>query len=820
MSLSVKQFTAIVQGSNLGSGEGTIETIVFDSRRIRQTQNALFIAFVTKGNDGHKYLESAYNSGIRLFLVHEVPKTDWAAKAQFIIVPDTLRAWQKVAQEIRKEYAGPMLAITGSNGKTIVKEWVSTLLANFGKVAKTPGSYNSQIGVPFSLWALRPDHEYAIFEAGISEPNEMVFLRDMLRPTVGLITNIGSAHDAFFENREQKLKEKLALFDGCPRLIYRRDNSLVHNGILSHPWTQKPELFSWGSEPTNDLVLISEQSSDHGYRQLWFFNDISFKTEIPFRDAASRENAGHALAVALSLGIEPKALKEHFSALPEIEMRVQINRGIKGCTLINDFYNSDWESIQNALDLLSEQKQHDQHSLILSDLVQNSFEEAVYQQTANRLSKDSWKNAFFVGPHWPKYKSQLPANALFFETTEELIKASQVFNFEKEAILIKGARAFALEKMARILSLREHPTQLEIDLKSLAHNYKYFRSIIRPETRLMVMVKAFSYGTGGYEIANVLRFNGANYLAVAYPDEGVELRNAGINLPILVLNSEERNFDILLRFCLEPEIYSLNQLKRFIAAANAQDLTDYPIHLKLDTGMHRLGFMENELEGLIQLLKGTKAVRVTSVFTHLAASDNEEERDFTLSQIERYKGLTARLKSGLGYSFTQHVLNSSGITHFPEAQFDMVRLGIGLYGISSQIEEQERLQLVGRWVSEVAQIKTVKKGSTIGYGRSYKAEQDMRIAVVSLGYADGLSRSLSNGTGQLYWRGHALPIVGRVCMDMTMVSIGDLDIQEGDEIVVFETPEQLKKLAEAMQTITYEVLTSISNRVRRVYLQE
>ncbi len=334
------------------------------------------------------------------------------------------------------------------------------------------------------------------------------------------------------------------------------------------------------------------------------------------------------------------------------------------------------------------------------------------------------------------------------------------------------------------------------------------------------MVKAFSYGTGGYEIANVLRFNGAHYLAVAYPDEGVELRNAGINLPILVLNSEERNFDILIRFCLEPEIYSINQLKRFIAAAKAQKLTDYPIHLKLDTGMHRLGFMENELEDLIQLLKGTQAVRVASVFTHLAASDNEEERDFTITQIELFKGLTARLKSELGYSFTKHVLNSSGITHFPEAQFDMVRLGIGLYGISSQIEEQERLQLVGRWVSEVAQIKTVQKGSSIGYGRSYVAEKEMRIAVVSLGYADGLSRSLSNGIGELYWKGHALPIVGRVCMDMTMVSIGNLDIQEGDEIVVFETPVQLKKLAGAMQTITYEVLTSISNRVRRVYLQE
>lgn len=721
---------------------------------------------------------------------------------------------------MRKQYSGPLLALTGSNGKTIVKEWVSTLLAGFGKVAKTPGSYNSQIGVPFSLWALRPDHEFAIFEAGISEPGEMPYLQNMLRPSVGLITNLGGAHDEFFESRPQKLNEKLSLFEGCPLLIYHRDNSVIHDGIENYSWKKKPDLFTWGSDASNNLVLKNSESTAKGFKHTWDFGGEVFSTEIRFRDLASRENAGHALAAALSLGIEPKALQPLFAELPEIEMRVQITRGIHSCTLINDFYNSDWESIQNAFELLNEQKQHAYHSIILSDMVQNSSEGSVYLQTAKRLSNGNWKHLILIGKRWRELKEELPGETVFYESTKDLLADLRNLNFENEALLIKGAREYALEKIARILSLREHPTQLEIDLSAIAHNYKHFRTIIRPETKLMVMVKAFSYGAGSYEIANVLRFQGADYLAVAYPDEGVELRNAGIQLPILVMNTEERNFEVLIRHHLEPEIYSINQLERFIAVAEQAEVVNYPIQIKFDTGMHRLGFFESEIEGIADRINATQSVRVAAVFTHLAASDDLEEREFTLLQIDRFQGLAARLKTLLGYSFLRHTLNSSGITHYPEAQFDMVRLGIGLYGISSNPKEQELLRISGRWVSEVAQIKEVRKGESIGYGRSFYAPKDMRIAIVSLGYADGLSRGLSNGVGQVYWKGHALSIIGRVCMDMTMVAIGSLDIKEGDEIVVFETPQQLRELAKAMNTITYEVLTSISGRVRRVYLQD
>ncbi len=799
---SVRQLADIAGGSLHGTSEEVIGRLYFDSRRITRSRNALFVALQTEQNDGHRYLNEAYDQGIRNFLVRALPDPPFN-NARFIVVPDTLTALQQWAAHHRCQFTGPLVAITGSNGKTIVKEWAATLLSGFGRVHKTPASYNSQIGVALSLWGLRPDHQFGVFEAGISKPGEMKSLREMLRPTIGLITNIGEAHAEHFGSQSEKLHEKLSLFDGCSLLIYHADNELIAAGIKSYPWKEKPQLLTWGTDEGNDLCWTDE-----------------LRDAVPYQDAARQEDAAHAMAIGMALGIAPQALKEKLGTLPEIEMRVQMTRGRQGSTLINDYYNSDWESIENALSYLAEQHQNEHKSIILTDLVENSHDQGVYERVVERLKAFRVHQLLLIGPNWKRYAGQLTGLVHWFGSTDELLSQLHRFSFNDEAILLKGARRFALERVARQLALREHPTVLEIRMTALIHNLRYFRQRIKKDTQIMAMVKAFSYGTGSYEIANALRFHRITYLTVAYPDEGVHLRNRGIELPILVLNSGQRNFEMIIRNELEPELYSINHLRRFVLQAEMLGARSYPVQLKLETGMNRLGLAGSDLDEAIAVIRSTTSVRVKAVFTHLAAADDPTERSFTLGQIEKFRRLTARLETALGYPILRHVLNSSGITHYPEAQFDLVRLGIGLYGISSDASEQSHLQLVGRWVSEVAQVKEIKAGETVGYGRSFRARKNMRIATVSLGYADGLPRKLGNGVGQLYWKGHALPIAGHICMDMCMLEIGDWPVEEGDEIVIFETVAQLQKLAAAEETIPYEVLTSISGRVHRVYLQE
>ncbi len=802
MRYSVEQLADIAGAAITGNKETTVERVYFDSRRITHTQNALFVAVKTHQNDGHRYLRDAHDRGIRIFLVDHLPD-ELLSESTFLNVQNTLNALQKIAAHHRNSFHGPLVAITGSNGKTIVKEWAATLLSEHRKVAKTPASYNSQIGVALSLLGLKEDHQFGVFEAGISKPGEMDALREMLRPTVGLITNIGEAHGENFESRDQKLSEKLSLFDGCERLIYCADDEVISQGISVYRWIKKPALFSWGQSPENDLHWTGEWAD-----------------AVPYGDSARRQDAAHAAAIAATLGIAPQVLKEKIKQLPEVEMRVQMTRGRNGSTLIHDYYNSDWESIENALSYLGEQHQNERKSIVLTDILENSHDHGVYERVVEQLNDFGAERLILIGSQWKRYLNQLPGHAQWFESTDALLAELDDLHFHDEAILLKGARRFALERVSRRLALREHPTVLEIRMPALIHNLRYYRENVRSDVKLMAMVKAFSYGTGTYEIANVLRFHRIDYLAVAYPDEGVHLRNEGIDLPILVLNSEQRNFEVLIKYRLEPELYSIPHLCRFIETAEQLGVTDYPVQFKIETGMNRLGIDESDLDTAISALKATNAVRVKAAFTHLAAADDPSEREFTLGQLDLFGRLTARLTTGLGHSFLRHALNSAGTTHYPEAQFDMVRLGIGLYGISSDESEQPLIQLVGRWVSEVAQIKKVKAGDSIGYSRAYRAEKNTRIATISLGYADGLPRKPGNGVGRLYWKGQSFPIVGRVCMDMCMIEIGDAPMSVGDEIVVFETAEQMWQLARDMDTIPYEVLTSISNRVRRVYLQE
>lgn len=802
MNYSVEQLAEITSASIHGPTERIIERVFFDSRRITQPKNALFAALKTPQNDGHRYIADAYARGIRCFIVEHLPD-EVPEDATYLTVQNSLEALQKIATHHRKSHKGPLVAITGSNGKTIVKEWVSTLLSHFDKVAKTPASYNSQIGVALSLLRLKPEHQYGVFEAGISMPGEMESLKNMLRPTVGCITNIGDAHGENFEDQQQKLFEKLSLFDGCLLLVFCCDDPKVVSGIKAYPWKSKPDLFCWGKGPGADLKWTDE----------W---DMA----VPYSDLARRQDAAHAVAIAVALGIAPQALFPLLSSLPEVEMRVQMTRGRNGSTLIHDYYNSDWESIENALSYLGEQHQNEKKGILITDILENSHDRGVYKRVIERLNDFNADLLVVIGPEWKQYLDMLPAGTLWFNDTSSLLDELTTLEIKDHALLLKGARKFALERVSQRLALREHPTVLEIKMPALIHNLRYFKSKIDKDVKLMAMVKAFSYGTGTYEIANVLRFHRIDYLAVAYPDEGVHLRNQGIDLPIFVLNSEQRNFEVLIRHQLEPELYSLPQLTRFIETAEHMGLKDYPVHLKLETGMNRLGISGDDLDSAINALNETSAVRVKAALTHLAAADDPDQHQFTLGQIDLFQRLTARLATRLGHSFMRHVLNSAGATHYPQAQFEMVRLGIGLYGISSDPEEQKKLQIVGRWTSEVAQVKKVKKGESVGYGRAFIAEKDTRIATISLGYADGLPRSLGNGVGQVYWRGTPYPIIGRVCMDMCMIEIGEDDINEGDEIVLFESAHQLWELARRMETIPYEVLTSISDRVRRVYLQE
>lgn len=804
MKYSVQQVAEFTHGELHASNDldRVIQRVYFDSRRINKPLNALFVALKTDQNDGHKYILDAYDRGVRSFLVSQLPAKK-LEDASFILVENTLDALQKLATEHRRNFEGPLIAITGSNGKTIVKEWAATLLTGHGKVHKTPSSYNSQIGVALSLLGLRPDHQVGVFEAGISQPGEMAALREMLEPTIGLITNIGQAHSENFPNQQEKLKEKLSLFDGCPVLIYEADNPLIVQGIQDYPWEVRPRLLGW-SRTESDFLIWTDELAEL----------------VPYKDAARQEDAAHATAIATALGFHLDKLKGELSKLPEVQMRVQLTRGRNSSTLINDFYNSDWESIENALSFLNEQKQNPRKSIILTDLVENSHDEGLYRRLAQRLKDFNPHQLIVLGPQWKQFMDELPDGAHWFDSTGSLLAELNTFDFQNVALLLKGARQYALERVARRLSFREHPTVLEIRTHLLTHNLRYFRQRIHKGTQLMAMVKAFSYGTGTFEIANILRYHHVDYLAVAYPDEGVHLRRQGIDLPILVLNSEQRNFEVIIEHQLEPEIYSLGHLQRFVLQAEMLGVKGYPIQLKIETGMHRLGLTEEDLEDAIRIIQDSTSVQVKAAFTHLAAADDPQERPFSLEQIARFERSTRLLEDRLGYSFLKHVLNSSGISNFPEAQFDLVRLGIGLYGVSNDPSEQKHLRLVGRWVSEVAQIKHVKAGETVGYGRAFTAENDTRIATVSLGYADGLSRRLGEGVGKLYWKDRDFPIAGRVCMDMCMLDIGDAPIQEGDEIVVFERPDQLLDLARALGTIPYEVLTSISTRVRRVYLQE
>ena len=835
---------------SLADGEAEITTLLTDSRNLAADQSALcgvlFFAIRTKKGDGTRYLEDLYERGVRNFVVPDDCGTT-LTDCNIWHTADVVDALQRIAAAHREAFPLPVVGITGSNGKTIVKDWLVQLLGDDRRLCVSPKSYNSQIGVPLSVWQLTPEHQMGIFEAGISEAGEMTRLQHVIQPSIGIFTNIGSAHDENFLTRGQKIAEKLQLFIHCDVLIYCADHKEIHSLIAER---LSVKTYTWGSSEDCDLQLLSTDISSHG-TTLTIANNSSlltphssFVVEIPFTDRASQQNAMHCIALMCYLGYSPEVIADRCRRLTPVEMRLEMIEATSGCLLINDSYSLDMGSLTIALDFLQHDRRHLRHTLILSDMMQTGIpDRELYSQVADQLRQRGISRLIAIGPALCRCRSLFEKiTTSFYESTEEFIAKFNRADFQSETILLKGARIFGFERIAKLLQRRSHETIMEVDLDALLHNLGYYRSLLKPTTKLMCMVKAASYGAGKVEVASALQWAGADYLTVAYADEGVELRRGGITLPIMVMNPEEAAFDDIIRYDLEPDIYSFRVLESFAARAALQGKC-VPIHIELDTGMHRLGFGEKDIETLasalvrsselgVQSCPGAAAITpnselrtqnslsVRGIFTHLACSEDPAEDEFSRLQISRFTEWSSHLKALLpGQKPICSILNSSGITRFAEAQMDMVRLGIGLYGISPEPEVQAHLRQVSRLVTRISQIKDIPQGESVGYNRSWVAQRPTRLAILSIGYADGLNRHLA-GTGHVLVGGKEAPIVGKVCMDMCFVDVTGIDCHEGDRVVFFGDGDLLQRNAAAAGTIPYELLTSVSPRVKRVYVQE
>jgi Alr-MurF fusion protein len=817
---SLSKIADITGGRQEGSTDLTIHQLLIDSRSATATSSSLFFAIQGRQHDGHRYITELYQRGVRAFVVSVMPEqfTTFTG-AGFIVVSDTLTALQQLARYHREQFSCPVVAISGSNGKTIVKEWLYHCLSDNFTITRSPKSYNSQVGVPLSIWLMDENTTMGIFEAGISLPGEMMKLQQMIQPDIGIFTNIGEAHQESFENIDQKITEKLRLFYNCHTLIYCHDHQPIRDAIEKTPELAGVRLFSWSATTKAD-VQVAGISIHEGKTSLKISHkDLRVEITIPFTDDASVENAMHCLVMMLLLKTDSRTIVSKMSGLFPVAMRLEQKSAIHDCTLINDSYNADINSLSIALDVLNRQLQHERKTLILSDILQSGKRQhELYRMVAALVKGKGITRIIGIGENITKNASLFTTPGDFYETTQAFIHDFNPAAFRNEAILLKGSRQFEFEKIAALLEQKKHTTRIEINVNALVHNLNYFRSLLHADTKIMVMVKALSYGSGRHEIAGILQFQGVDYLGVAIADEGVSLRQAGITLPIMVMNPEAESFDSIIEHRLEPEIYGFGMLDLFQKAVNRNQEIDYPVHIKLDTGMNRMGFMASETETLCQELTRLKNIRVCSVFSHLAGSDEEEFDDFTRSQIALFKQASDDIIRTLGYPVIRHILNTSGIERFPEAQFNMVRLGIGLYGISSV--DQRNLRNVSTLKSTILQIKPVEPGATVGYGRKGKPEKSSLIAVIPVGYADGLNRRLSNGKGVFLVNGKRAPIVGNICMDMTMIDVTETGAKEGDEVVIFGEGNPITTLARQLNTIPYEILTGVSERVKRVYFQE
>jgi len=789
-----------------------IDNVSIDSRSLQNNAGTLFFALSGQNRDGHQYIVSLIEKGVLNFVVNHIPG-EALNNANFFVVNNTLTALQDFAIYYHGLYNFPVVVITGSSGKTIVKEWLNFLLSPDYTIIRSPKSYNSQVGVPLSVIAINERHNLGIFEAGISTVGEMEKLEPIIRPDIGILTNIGSAHDEGFSNRQEKIREKLKVFARVKTLILQK------NAEVEAELNSSIKTFTWSFEPGADVSISTRKVNSSTVLSI-SYNDIHFDAAIPFTDDASIENAINCLMFMLYLDYNPATIISRLAGLYPVELRLQVKNGINSCTIIDDSFSSDYQSLKIALDFLEQHKTHQKKTIILSDVFQSGFDaDLLYTKVAKILASHDMSRVIGIGEKISTQLANFP-NFYGYKTTQQFLAHYRAKSFENETVLIKGARSFRFDEIVVSLEEKTHETVLEINLNAIVHNLNFYRAKLKPETKIMVMVKAFGYGSGSYEIAKALSHEKVDYLGVAFADEGISLRNAGITTPIIVMNPESSAFAAMAAYNLEPEIYSAKELLAFITVAQQKNLSNYPIHIKLDTGMHRLGFEGYQLEELISLLKNNNLVSVKSIFSHLSSSDVPEYKDFTLAQISKFDEWSHSLMQALEIDPIRHILNTSGIYNYPQAQYNMVRLGIGLYGVGNDKTEYKSLENVGTLKTIILQIKEIPAGESIGYSRKFRTNEPITIATLPIGYADGIPRRWGNETGYVLIKGKRATITGTISMDMMMVNITGIDCKEGDTAIIFGKDPSVVSIAKALGTIPYEILTSISQRVKRIFYKE
>ena len=822
MRYTIENVTALIGARRFGHSATQVEWLLTDSRSLVFPETTLFFALRTKVGDGHRYVADLYRRGVRNFVVGTLPAEHETAfpDANFLQVMSPLKALQRLAERHREEHDIPVIGVTGSNGKTVVKEWLYQLLSPTLHVTRSPKSYNSQVGVPLSVCLLGEHSEIGIFEAGISQPGEMAALRAIIQPTIGVMTNIGPAHQENFESVEEKCHEKLSLFQDAKVLVYCADDAVVDECVATS--LLRGERLAWSRRnPSAALFVSAVETLERGTRITYRFHGAEAAMTIPFTDEASTVNCIHCLAVLLSLNFSAEEIASRMKRLEPVAMRLEVIQGVRNCTLINDTYNSDAASLDIALDFMARRPeiQNKQKVLILSDMFQTGLPATeLYAKVAELLNRRAIDHFIGVGPEISHAHSLFLMKKSFFPSGEALAASGLLDTLHDSLVLIKGSRPFGFEKITAALSLRVHETTLHVNLDALAGNLNYYRSFMKPETKMVCMVKASAYGAGSVEVAKTLQDRGVNYLAVAVADEGAELRRAGITAGIIVMNPEMTAFKTLFDYELEPEVYNFKLLDALIKAAEKEGIQGFPVHIKLDTGMHRLGFDPRlDLPALIDRLHHQTSVIPRSVFSHFVGSDSPDFDDFSARQFALFDEASKTLQAAFPHKILRHICNSAGIERFPERHLDMVRLGLGLYGIDPI--DNRSLQNVTTLRTTILQIRECPKGDSVGYSRRTVLERDSRIAAIPIGYADGLNRHLGNRRGYCLVNGQRADYVGNICMDVCMIDVTDTDCREGDTVEIFGDNLPPAELARLLDTIPYEILTSVSDRVKRIYFQ-
>ena len=829
MKYSIEKVATLIGARRYGTHQGDIRWLLTDSRSLCFPEETLFFALKTQRNDGHRYIDDLYRRGVRHFVVEQVPEHYEARfpEANFLRVPHTLAALQRLAERHRDEFDVPVVGITGSNGKTMVKEWLYQLLLPSQKIVRSPRSYNSQIGVPLSVWLLNEQTEVGVFEAGISQPGEMLALRDIIQPTIGVLTCLGSAHQENFRSMEEKCMEKLELMHDTQAMVYCSDNDVVSRCIRRMHYQGEKIFWSQCDEQATLFVKAVEKGK---VTYVWQGEEYAY--EIPFIDEASIENSITCAATALCLGITPEQLAERMPQLEPVAMRLEVKQGQRGCILINDSYNSDVNSLDIALDFMNRREVSSTKTLILSDMFQTGVSpETLYAQVSDLCVKRGISKFIGIGPELTAQADKiLIADKQFFADVQHFLSSEAFVGLRNELILLKGARTFGFDQITEQLEQKVHETILEVNLNAVVENLNYYRSFLKPDTKMVCMIKADGYGAGAVEIAKTLQDHHVDYLAVAVADEGVTLRKAGITANIMIMNPEMTAFKTMFDYDLEPEVYSFRLLDALIRAARKEGITGWPVHIKLDTGMHRLGFnvsensgdsgesVNSEIDELIDRLKHQNAVIPRSVFSHFVGSDSDDFDTFSAMQFAKFDAASKKLQAAFSHKILRHMDNSAGIEHFPERQMDMCRLGLGLYGVDPRTNRM--LSTVSTLKTTILQMRHVPAGDTVGYSRKGKIEHDSVIAAIPIGYADGLNRHLGNRHCYCLVNGQKAEYVGNICMDVAMIDVTGIDCHEGDQVEIFGEHLPVTVLSDITDTIPYEILTGVSNRVKRVYFQD